>query len=129
MKVYRYMSLHEFYLYNINIPIKGKSQKNKNSTVYSGVCFLSENNNFTYDNKEYTFSAEKCYTFLQGIVSNLLVCFETNETLNKGFGIYASPFNDKWDSFIELSELYIDSYSSENFKLVKYCFANEFKWY
>lgn len=101
MKVYRYMSFKEFNTMILGIPVVHKKRAFKARTNSYGFCFLPETTKFSvyeddYSNKKHDFfySAEQCYEFLSGIVSNdILVEFEVldESILSEGYGIYADP--------------------------------------
>lgn len=110
MKLFRYMSKNEF-----NKLINGETLKNdKKHTGFTdsvGFCFM--------EGEEGT--AEYCYDFLSGIVSNeVLVLFETDKELKKGYGRYADPYGSFFDTIMK-TEYSITEYNKDIIKPLKYC--------
>lgn len=123
MKVFRFMSKVEFEKYKKGFPLNN-NKKHDGKTNSVGFCFLNL--------EEYT--PEEAMHFLSGVVSfDVCAVFETEEKLNKTYGIYAKPidpsgnlmedminlllgFNDHFTA----NEYCIASYNKEKFKLLKY---------
>lgn len=123
MQVFRFMSKVEFEKYRNNFTLKN-DKKHDGKTNSVGFCFLN-----TKD-----FTPEEAMHFLSGIVT-LDVCavFETEEKLQKTYGVYAKPikstgnpmedlmkllcgFNDRFTA----NEYCITEYNKETMKLLKY---------
>lgn len=121
--VFRFMSKKEFEEFK-------KGQNLKNETIHQGktnsigFCFLNI--------EDYT--PEEAVHFLSGI-ANFEVCalFETSETLNKTYGVYAKPIKDTDNILLDIinllngfnetftaTEYCTTEYSNKKFKLIKY---------
>ena len=138
MKVYRYMSDKEFFACNSGLDILPYQKKYKARTTSKVFCFLPEIVTFhgQYgDGTPYTqrTDAEHCYSFLSGIVTNdVLVEFDAPETFfRKSEGIYADPYSDSWNDFIEMEELFCDFYNRDVLKPLRYAVfqKGEAVWY
>lgn len=133
MKFYRYMNMCEFSRMNAGCTISGKHH-HKAHTESIGVCFLAEKTvGVANDGNSHTFTPEKCYEFLSGIVSDeILVEFnvdvDTNQ-LNKSTGLYADPVCRKWGNYICINEYCTPYYNRDTFVPVRYCFPGESIWY
>ena len=117
------MSKEEFEKYrNGQILINNTVHEAKTNSV--GFCFMNCD--------EYT--PEEAMHFLSGIVTfDVCVVFETEENLNKSYGVYAKPikptgniledlinlYNNFTDSF-KANEYCITEYSNKTMKLLKY---------
>lgn len=124
MKVYRYMSFHEFNLMEAGVTIVGRSYHDAN-TDSVGVCFLPE---LTYVRDGEAWTADKCLEFMSGIVTNdVLVEFETNETMTESWGEYADPYGD-YDDTISIMELCIPQYNRSSMIPVRYAMGDT-NWY
>lgn len=114
MKVFRFMSKDEFEKYKRGEVLKNNTIHNCQTTSV-GFCFLKLDD----------FEPSYAYHFLSGIVSyEVCVVFETTKELKKTQGKYAVPFSHAtgfFDSFIA-DEYCIDSYSKDDFKLLKYSY-------
>lgn len=100
------------------------NKKHKGRTNSVGFCFLNIED----------FTPEEAMHFLSGIVSfDICAVFETEKKLNKTYGIYAKPIEEKGNTMGDLMKLlngFNDKfqadeyrtliYSNKNFKLVKY---------
>lgn len=118
MKLFRFMSKEEFNKY-----LKGEKLINETKhigyTNSKGFCFMNLED----------YEPEYAYQFLSGIVSTgVCVVFETNEILTKSYGGYAEPYGDFFDSFVS-NEYCTEEYSNNDFKLIKYCYDFDEKWY
>ena len=101
MKVYRYMSFKEFNTMILGIPVVHKKRAFRARTTSYGFCFLPETTDFYVaeencpsNSHKFSYSAEECYEFLDGIVSDdILVEFEVLDrfALSQGWGIYSDP--------------------------------------
>ena len=119
-KLYRYMSLAEFYKYSAGLEIIGKKHF-KARTSSTGVCFLGEKTPAIGESYTYSFDPEDCYGFLAGIVSkDVLVEFETEVEVREGVGVYAEPQGGYWD-LMSIPEYSVDSYSRDTFRATAYC--------
>lgn len=133
MYLYRYMSKKEFDAMMAFLPVNHSKQAFTARTNSCGFCFLPEITIWTdNENNKFEYTAEKCYSFLSGIVSNeILVKFElSNETFNKfhtGYGVYCNPMY--WDETIDITEYSICSYNRNELIPVAYSFPEEFIWY
>ena len=133
MKVYRYMSIDEFYNVTAGIPLESYGKFLNCRTNSEGFCFLPEQIQFysgTLD-ETVTFDPIDCFSFLAGVVSckSVLVEFETEETLQQTFGIYADPYSCDWGSTICIDELCTKSYDRTTFIPKRYCFPEDHAWY
>lgn len=147
MKIYRYMSMKEFFLMDSFKTITGKAY-HKARTESEGVCFLGEDTAFCVlmddgdpdgEQLEYHFNPVQCWEFLGGIVSrDVLVEFEAPEdALTVSSGTYARPFSGMWDEeCIEITEYCARSYNREQFVPLRYCldfedvgFHDQPQWY
>ncbi len=123
MKVFRFMSKVEFEKYKHNFTLRN-DKKHDGKTNSIGFCFLNL--------EEYT--PEEAMHFLSGIVSfDICAVFETEEKLNKTYGIYAKPIDPTgnimadiinllsgFNDHFKANEYCITSYNKEKFKLLKY---------
>ena len=110
MRLFRFMSKNEF-----NNLLNGEdlinNTKHKGFTKSIGFCFM----------KGEEIEAEYSYQFLSGVVSDeICVLFETNEKLNKSYGIYANPYGHFFDTITE-DEYCIKKYNKQTIKPIKYC--------
>lgn len=81
MKVFRFMSKVEFEKYRNSFTLKN-NKKHEGRTNSIGFCFLNL--------EEY--KPEEAMHFLSGIATfDVCAVFETNENLNRTYGIYAKP--------------------------------------
>ena len=117
MKLFRFMSKEEF-----NKLVKGATLNNKKihtgNTNSIGFCFMEGNEK----------DAEYSYEFLGGCVSDdVCVIFETEEKLNKSWGIYADPYGSFFDT-IEKIEYCTETYSFKKFKPIKYATNVRYIW-
>lgn len=99
-------------------------KKHEGKTNSIGFCFLNL--------EEYT--PEEALHFLSGIVSfDVCAVFETEEKLNKTYGIYAKPIKPTGNAMADIfnllvgfnehfkaNEYCIKSYNKEKFRLLKY---------
>ena len=118
MEIFRFMSKKEFNKY-----LKGEKLINETehmgNTNSKGFCFMNRED----------YEPEYAYQFLSGIVSTgVCAVFETNEILTKSYGTYADPYGSFFDSFVS-DEYCIEGYSNDDFKLIKYCYDFDKKWY
>lgn len=118
MKLFRFMSKEEFNKY-----LKGEKLINETKhigyTNSKGFCFMNLED----------YEPEYAYQFLSGVVdTGVCVVFETNEILTKSYGGYAEPYGDFFDSFVS-NEYCTEEYSNNDFKLIKYCYDFDEKWY
>lgn len=123
MKVFRFMSKEEFKKYKKEkLLINNKKHNGKTNSI--GFCF--------FDFEEYT--PEEAMHFLSGIATfDICAVFETEEKLNKTYGVYAKPikstvnplqdlinvFNNFFDRFTA-NEYCTTEYSKKTMKLLKY---------
>lgn len=123
MKVFRFMSREEFEKYRNGITLKN-DKKHEQKTNSIGFCFLNIDD----------YTPEEAMHFLSGIVSfNICAVFETEEKLQKTYGVYAKPikptgnpmediinllygFNEKFTA----DEYCTTQYDNKKMKLVKY---------
>ena len=123
MKVFRFMSKLEFEKYKNDITlINNKKHDGKTNSI--GFCFLNIEE----------FTPEEAMHFLSGIATfDVCAVFETEEKLNKTYGIYAkqikstgNPFEDLLNLFsgftdnFTANEYCITEYSKKTMKLLKY---------
>ena len=128
MKVFRFMSKLEFEKYKNDITlINNKKHDGKTNSI--GFCFLNIEE----------FTPEEAMHFLSGIATfDVCAVFETEEKLNKTYGIYAKPIKSTGNPFEDLLNLFsgytdnftaneycITEYSKKTMKLLKY---NEEIW-
>ena len=117
MKLYRYMSIREFTKMDSFCEIEGHSHNARTSS--EGVCFLGGSTDV--DGVQYT--PENCYAFLEGIVSgDILVEFETDETVSESTGVYCNP--STWET-MSIIEYCVPSYSRNTFIPKRYCIPDE----
>lgn len=123
MKIFRFMSKEEFEQYKRGITLKN-NRKHDGKTNSIGFCFLNL--------KEYT--PEEAMHFLSGIVTfDVCAVFETEEKLNKTYGIYAKPIKSSGNPIEDLlnvlsgftdrftaNEYCTTEYNKEKMKLLKY---------
>lgn len=138
MKVYRYMSFAEFNKMSIGCTMTNDSKHKGCRTSSVGFCFLAEENKFySYGcEEEVSLSADACYMFLCGIVSDdVLVEFEVAEGFELGvdYGIYADPYGGWDDPSICIDEYTTMSYSRDELIPTRYAIKNEdtdrFNWF
>ena len=117
MKVFRFMSKLEFEKYKNDITlINNKKHDGKTNSI--GFCFLNIEE----------FTPEEAMHFLSGIATfDVCAVFETEEKLNKTYGIYAkpikstgNPFEDLLNLFSGANEYCVTEYSKKTMKLLKY---------
>ena len=118
MKLFRFMSKEEFNKY-----LKGEELINEikhiGNTNSKGFCFMNCED----------YEPEYAYQFLSGVVdTEVCVVFETNKKLTKSYGEYADPYGSFFDSFVS-DEYCTEKYSKKDFKLIKYCYDFDKKWY
>lgn len=107
---------------NLKSSIDGEKLRNNTKhtgkTNSVGFCFL--------DLKEYR--PIYAFHFLVGAVETTDICviFETNEKLNKTYGIYAVPGGAFFDSF-QATEYCIEEYDNTKFKMIKYSVGDFYK--
>lgn len=110
MQIFRFMSYDEFNKYRSGKVMRSKkdhSKKYGSKTSSKGFCFL--------DTEDFT--PEQAMHFLSGIVSfDVCAVFETDEILNKSFGIYAEHI----ESDIDLLKLLVLGIE-KSFKATEYC--------
>ena len=95
MKVFRFMSNDEFEKYRNNITLKN-DKKHEQKTNSIGFCFLNT--------EDYT--PEEAMHFLSGIVSfDICAVFETEENLQKTYGVYAKPIKSTGNPMEDLIKL------------------------
>ena len=92
MKLYRYMSIEEFIKMCGGIHLTyTKDPTRKTRSNSKGFCFIGENTTFTvyyeteegFESEDYTFTPERCYDFLSGIVSrDMLVEFQATNNID-----------------------------------------------
>lgn len=123
MKVFRFMSKVEFEKYKRDFPLKNNTKHN-GKTNSIGFCFLNAD--------EYT--PEEAMHFLSGIVTfDVCAVFETEEKLNKTYGVYAKPIKSTGNPFEDLLNIFsgftdrftaneycITEYNQKKMKLLKY---------
>lgn len=109
MKVFRFMSKVEFEKYKNNITLKN-DKKHEQKTNSVGFCFLNM--------EDYT--PEQAMHFLSGIVSfDICAVFETEEKLQKTYGVYAKPIKPTGNPMEDLIKLLCGF--NENFTADEYC--------
>lgn len=123
MKVFRFMSKEEFEKYNKNLTLKN-NKKHDGKTNSIGFCFLNM--------EEYM--PEEAMHFLSGIATfDVCAVFETEEKMNKTYGVYAKPIKSTGNPMEDLMNLFmgftdrftadeycITEYSKKTMKLLKY---------
>ena len=123
MKVFRFMSKVEFEKYKCNFTLKN-NKKHDGKTNSIGFCFL--------DIEEFT--PEEAMHFLSGVVTfDVCAVFETEEKLNKTYGIYAKPLKSTGNPMENLLNIFsgftdrftaneycTTEYNQETMKLLKY---------
>lgn len=123
MKVFRFMNKVEFEKYKRDFPLRN-NKKHDGKTNSVGFCF--------FNLEEYT--PEEAMHFLSGIVSfDICAVFETEEKLNKTYGVYAKPIKSTGNIFEDLlnvfsgfadrftaNEYCINEYNKKTMKLLKY---------
>ena len=123
MQVFRFMSKVEFEKYKNNFTLKN-SKKHEQKTNSIGFCFLNI--------EDYT--PEEAMHFLSGIVSfDVCAVFETEEKLQKTYGVYAKPIkpsDNPMEDLIKLlcgfnerftaDEYCTTQYNKKKMKLIKY---------
>lgn len=109
MKVFRFMSKLEFEKYKNDITlINNKKHDGKTNSI--GFCFLNIEE----------FTPEEAMHFLSGIATfDVCAVFETEEKLNKTYGIYAKPIKSTGNPFEDLLNLF--SGYTDNFTANEYC--------
>ena len=109
MKVFRFMSKLEFEKYKNDITlINNKKHDGKTNSI--GFCFLNIEE----------FTPEEAMHFLSGIATfDVCAVFETEEKLNKTYGIYAKPIKTTGNPFEDLLNLF--SGFTDNFTANEYC--------
>ena len=109
MKVFRFMSKLEFEKYKNDITlINNKKHDEKTNSI--GFCFLNIEE----------FTPEEAMHFLSGIATfDVCAVFETEEKLNKTYGIYAKPIKTTGNPFEDLLNLF--SGFTDNFTANEYC--------
>lgn len=109
MKVFRFMSKLEFEKYKNDITlINNKRHDGKTNSI--GFCFLNIEE----------FTPEEAMHFLSGIATfDVCAVFETEEKLNKTYGIYAKPIKSTGNPFEDLLNLF--SGFTDNFTANEYC--------
>lgn len=109
MKVFRFMSKLEFEKYKNDITlINNKKHNGKTNSI--GFCFLNIEE----------FTPEEAMHFLSGIATfDVCAVFETEEKLNKTYGIYAKPIKTTGNPFEDLLNLF--SGFTDNFTANEYC--------
>lgn len=109
MKVFRFMSKLEFEKYKNDITlINNKKHDGKTNSI--GFCFLNIEE----------FTPEEAMHFLSGIATfDVCAVFETEEKLNKTYGIYAKPIKSTGNPFEDLLNLF--SGFTDNFTANEYC--------
>lgn len=109
MKVFRFMSKVEFEKYKRDFPLKNNTKHN-GKTNSIGFCFLNAD--------EYT--PEEAMHFLSGIVTfDVCAVFETEEKLNKTYGVYAKPIKSTGNPFEDLLNIF--SGFTDRFTANEYC--------
>ena len=123
MKVFRFMSKVEFEKYKNNFILKN-NRKHDGKTNSIGFCFLNVED----------FTPEEAMHFLSGIVTfDVCAVFETDEKLDKTYGIYAKPIKSTGNPIEDLMNLFcgfnerftadeycITEYDKKRMKLIKY---------
>lgn len=123
MIVFRFMSNNEFQKFRCSNKLKN-SKTHKARTDSVGFCF--------FDIED--FKPEEAFHFLSGNVSSdICAVFETDEKLNKTYGVYAKPLKPDGDIISDLINLFngwrdeftateycCTEYSNKTFKLIKY---------
>lgn len=117
MKLFRFMSKHEYYKYLTGDTLTN-NKIHQGRTNSRGFCFLNCDEH----------NPNEAIHFLSGIV-NLDICciFETKRKLKKTYGIYASTcktiediLNDSLGTQ-KIDEYCTTTYNNKNFKLLSYC--------
>ena len=134
MKLYRYMSMKEFSKLSSGCILENKNTFMKNRTSSIGFCFLPEEIKIKDKTGEYNLTPVESLEFLEGIVTNdVLVEFIVNSDLvQKSNGVYANPFIDEWDCYVEITEYCAKQYSKETFIPIRYAIvsdSNNAVWY
>ena len=144
MKLYRYMSLNEFFLLTAGKKIISFDRHETAHTNSEGICFLGENTTFMTtiiddegdeDEKEMKYTPFECFSFIEdSVCSDILVEFEVDETkvpLKKGEGSYPDPESFGYEASITIPEYSIHSYDTSDFRICRYCFTYGYreKWY
>ena len=123
MQVFRFMSKVEFEKYRNNFTLKN-NKKHEQKTNSIGFCFLNT--------EDYT--PEEAMHFLSGIVSfDICAVFETEESLQKTYGVYAKPIKSTGNPMEDLIKLLCGlndkftadeycttQYDKKTMKLIKY---------
>jgi hypothetical protein len=126
------MSVKELKMIMNGQTVKGQLQEDVRSSTdnEANVCFLGEVTTFREVGEDHAYTADQCYEFLSGIVSEeILVEFETNTTLQHGRGRYASPYGFGSTS-IYIDEYYVPEYSTVDFTITRYGTPGyDFKWH
>lgn len=127
MKVFRFMSNDEFQKFKSGKVMKSRKDHSKShngKTNSKGFCFLNL--------EEY--APEEAMHFMSGIVSfDICAVFETDEKLNRTYGIYAKPIKSDgdilnlyeklfigWEESFQANEYCTTQYDRRTFILVKY---------
>lgn len=109
MKVFRFMSKVEFEKYRHNFTLRN-DKKHDGKTNSIGFCFL--------DIEEFT--PEEAIHFLSGVVTfDVCAVFETEEKLNKTYGIYAKPLKSTGNPMKDLLNIF--SGFTDKFTANEYC--------
>lgn len=109
MKVFRFMSKVEFEKYRNDFTLKN-NKKHEGRTNSIGFCFLNL--------EEY--KPEEAMHFLSGIATfDVCAVFETNENLNRTYGIYARPIKSTGNPMEDLVNLLCGF--NDRFKANEYC--------
>lgn len=137
MKVYRYMSLNEFYKLTNGLDLVNNADHSKKSrTVSEGFCFLPENVTFYSDviNAEEIVSPDVAFEFMKGIVcDDILVEMEIDQALlTESFGVYADPYS--FDGYtILIKEYTLKKYNWNIAEVIRYAIKDHsligWKWY
>lgn len=123
MKIFRFMSKVEFEKYKNNFTLKN-NKKHEGKTNSVGFCFFNIED----------FTPEEAMHFLSGIVTfDICAVFETEEKMQKTYGIYAKPLKSTGNLMEDLinllmgftdrftaDEYCITEYNKNNMKLLKY---------
>ena len=123
MKIFRFMSKVEFEKYKKNFTLKN-NKKHEGKTNSVGFCFLNIED----------FTPEEAMHFLSGIATfDVCAVFETEEKMQKTYGIYAKPLKSTGNPMEDLinllmgftdrftaDEYCITEYNKNNMKLLKY---------
>ncbi len=143
MRLYRYMSQDEFDKFLTGTEMVHEDRRKRGVDVF---CFLPEVVNFyswkeDYDDEsgrtgeyvDYSYTAEECYAFMTGIVSeDILACFEIpQEFVEVSHGeTYADPTTGNPDAKILIDECWVKTYSTKNCKLIRYATIDhgKFTW-